>query len=452
MATNNNLVTGKPAETARDTLHDWQTVRLATLLSVRWIAVAGQLAALLVVQFGFHLQVHVVPVLLIVGASASFNLLLMMVYTRQRRLSEREAALHLAFDLVQLSALLYFTGGLENPFSLLIVVPVTISATNLAGRSTAFLVILALIAISLLWRLHEPLPGYVRLDNVVPLHLAGIWAALMLGIPFTAIYAWRVAHEARKRAQALAATQLALAREQKLSALGGLAAAAAHELGTPLGTISVIAKELARLLKDDPDVAEDLALLQSQTVRCREILASLSQQPEASHGGVFSSVPFSALIDEVAAPFEHMDPSITLTKTGAGDKTSEPRLPRQPEILHSLGNFIENAVDFAHTAVNLRMDWDGDTVLLAIEDDGPGFPPDVLAQLGEPYITKRQVVTQPSRHHDGLGLGVFIAKTLLERTGAQVTFANRPMGGARIAISWSRAKLEGVGPTPGFFA
>jgi two-component system sensor histidine kinase RegB len=422
---------------------DWQTVRLDTLLSVRWIAIGGQLAALLLVDRGFKLELPLAPALAIVAASAIFNIILLALYSRPRRLADREAALHLAFDVLQLSGLLYFTGGLENPFSLLIIVPVTISATNLAGRSTVMLVLLAMAAITVLWHVHQPLPGFVRLDMIAPLHLAGIWAALMLGIPFTALYAWRVAHEARKRAAALAATQLALAREQKLSALGGLAAAAAHELGTPLGTISVVAKELARGFKGNPELADDLQILQEQAVRCREILESLSQAPEMTHDGLFATAPFSALVDEALAPFEHMDPGVTITRLPPGGAGPAPRLPRQPEILHSLGNFIENAVDFARASVELRLDWTRDTITLIISDDGPGFPPDVLAQLGEPYVTRRVALGPVTeRHHDGLGLGVFIAKTLLERTGAQLAFSNRPGGGARIVISWSRAKLD----------
>jgi two-component system sensor histidine kinase RegB len=419
---------------------EWQTVRLNTLLSVRWIAIVGQAVALLFVHFGLGYSLPLAPTMAMVAASAGFNIALMALYARPRRLLDREATLHLAFDIAQLAGLLYFTGGLENPFALLVIVPVTISATNLSGRSTIRLVVFAMLAISALAVFREPLPGFGR-NVLAPMHLVGVWAALMLGIPFTALYSWRVAREARRRSEALTATQMALAREQKLSALGGLAAAAAHELGTPLGTISVIAKEMARTHGKDPALAEDVALLQSQALRCREILASLSQQPEASHQGIFGRVPLTSFIDEVAAPFEHMDDSITITRAVTGSRGEEPHLPRRPEILHSLGNFIENAIDFAKSRVDLNMAWDDRSVTLNIEDDGPGFAPDVLVQLGEPYVTRR-VLSQEDRHHGGLGLGVFIAKTLLERTGATVYFSNRPKGGAAIAISWVRARLN----------
>jgi len=408
------------------------------------MAILGQAAALLFVHFGLGFAVPLGPTLGLVAASALFNGVLMIAYPRPRRLADREATLHLAFDILQLTGLLYFTGGLENPFSLLIIVPVTICATNLSGRSTISLVMLALAAISFLALFHQPLPGYNRIASMNALYLTGIWAALMLGIPFTAIYGWRVADEARRRSEALAATQLALSREQKLSALGGLAAAAAHELGTPLGTISVVAKELKRAFPEDSPYADDLALLQSQVVRCRDILANLSQQPEASEQGHFKRLPLTVLLDEAAAPFRDMDDSVSVEMQVAETNSEEPLIPRQPEIIHALGNFIENAVDFAESTVILSAEWDDTDVRLFIEDDGPGFPPHVLNELGEPYVTSRlggQAAAE--RHHDGLGLGIFIAKTLLERTGAALIFANRPEGGARIAISWPRIKLMG---------
>lgn len=416
---------------------DWRggfegRVRLRTLVLIRWIAVIGQLLALLVVRFGLGFDLPLLPCLGAVGVSVLLNLALSIAYPSSARLSDRGAAFYLAFDVVQLAVLLGLTGGLENPFALLILVPVTIAATILSLYSTGALALLVFVSVVALDFLHLPLPWGAPALSLPELYVAGTAAALLLGTAFIATYAWQVAAEARRMTDALAATQMALAREQQLSALGGLAAAAAHELGTPLGTITLVAKELARELPGESPLAEDVALLVSQAERCREILTRLSHRPEADSHSAFALMPLSALVEAAVAPHRRARIGIEIETLGEG---AEPMVRRSAEIVHGLGNLVQNASDFAAAAVRVSIDWDGAEVRLRVQDDGPGIDPDILGALGEPYLTSRP-------GDGGMGLGIFIAMTLIGHTGGRVAFGNRPEGGCEVAILWPRAILE----------
>ena len=259
----------------------------------------------------------------------------------------------------------------------------------------------------------------------------------MLATLFIGGYIWSVAQGARRLRDAMAATQLALAREQRVSAVGALAAAAAHELGSPLGTIAVVAKELVRELPEGSPYAEDAALLLSQSERCRKILAELAHHSEEDGGSPYTQLPISALIEAAALP--HRDQGVRLILATAGEPAGEePLVRRSPEIMHGLTNLIQNAVQFAAREVNITTFWDAATVTIEIGDDGPGFPLHLLGRLGEPYLSTRAGVT------DHMGLGIFIAQTLLERSGARLAFDNLIDGGAHVAISWNRANLETV--------
>jgi two-component system sensor histidine kinase RegB len=406
-------------------------VRLRTLVLIRWIAVAGQALALLFVHYGLEFQLPLTLSLAVVGISVVLNVAVFLLYPSAYRLTDRGAAIYLGFDLLQLAVLVYLTGGLSNPFSLLFLVPVTISATILSLQSTVCLGLFALAAVSLLAFHHLPLPWT---DNGLELpgaYIAGTWAALALGMGFISVYAWQVAAEARRMSDALGETQLALAREQQLSALGGLAAAAAHELGTPLSTITLVAKELARDLPTDSPVAEDVALLMSEALRCRDILARLSRKPTGDGPANFAPLPVSGMVEVAAAPHRRAGIAVDIAAVTTG---AQPTLHWSPEIVHGLGNLIQNAVDFAHSRVEIAIAWDAAAVRIAIRDDGPGIGAEVMSALGEPYTTSRP-------DDGGMGLGIFIAKTLLEHTGAAVAFANRPSGGCEVAITWRRALL-----------
>lgn len=429
-------------------------VGLRRLISMRWVAVIGQAAALLVVHFGLGFDLPIMPALAVVAASALINLGHVVLRRPQQRVNERDATFTLAYDVLQLGLLLFLTGGLENPFAILMVAPVTVAATVLSRRSVIFLCTLAVGAITVLAIEHWPLPWQGAPPALPPIYVFGIWTALVLSTIFIAAYAWSVAGEARRIRDAFAATQLALAREQRISAVGALAAAAAHELGSPLGTIAVIAKELVRELPPDSPYAEDAALLLSQSERCRTILAELSHRPEAEGSSPFTRLPISALVEAAGAPYRASGVHViyaTATSTG-----EEPQVARRPEIMHGLGNLIQNAIQFASREVTATIAWDGDAVTVEIVDDGPGFPPHLLPRLGQPYLSNRApphfarppLAKQPGRHGEPaaeaqhMGLGIFIAQTLLERTGARLAFDNLPEGGAQVVVHWPRAILE----------
>jgi len=413
-----------------------------TLVLIRWIAVAGQAVTIAVVHFGLGHHVPIVPALAAVAASAAVNLVAGRRHALRRQLGDREATLYLAYDMVQLSVLLYLTGGLINPFAVLILAPVIVSSTVLSRASTIVLGLLAGALISLLAIEHMPLPWARASFAPPPLYALGIWLALVFSTLFIAAYVGSVSEEARRMSHALAAIQLALAREQRLASLGALAAAAAHELGSPLATIALTSKELARELPQDSALRDDVELLISQSARCRDILAELGRAPGAEKRFPFTQLPLSALVEAAAEP--HRNPAIRLILDAAPSEEApedspEPLVKGGPEILHGLGNLIENAVQFARHEVIVRQRWNFSDVTVEVMDDGPGIPPHLFERMGEPYISSR---SQRGLH---MGLGIFIAQNLLERIGAGLSFANRPEGGAAVKVHWKRAVLERAG-------
>ena len=412
-------------------------ISLRRLVLIRWVAIAGQAVTLLTVHYslGFHLPL--VPALGIVACSVALNLSIGLFRRAATRLGEREAAVFLGYDLVQLGLLLYLTGGLENPFAILILAPVTVAATVLSERPVIALAIFAVAMITLLGLWHEPLPWRTEMAPATfpPQLVLGLWTALVLATVFIAGYTWSVAEEARRLRDAVAATQLALAREQRVSAVGALAAAAAHELGSPLATIAVVAKELVHDLPADSPHSEDAQLLLSQSERCRQILAQLARHPDEEGASPYTRLPISALV-EAAGAMSH-DPRVRVIFATTGEpEADEPPVRRSPEIIHGLNNLIQNAVQFARREVSVTTHWDRTGVSVEIADDGPGFPANLLGRLGEPYLSTR---TGDANH---MGLGIFIAQSLLERSGARLVFDNLPEGGARVVISWERANLE----------
>jgi two-component system sensor histidine kinase RegB len=363
------------------------------------------------------------------------NLLIILYRRAATRVGERQAAYFLGYDLLQLAGLLYLTGGLENPFAILILAPVTVAATVLSLRPVIALAVFAVAVITLLALWHVPLP-WRTVPLVFPPELVlGLWTALVLATVFIGGYAWSVAEEARRLRDAVAATQLALAREQRVSAVGALAAAAAHELGSPLATIAVVAKELVLELPADSPHGEDAQLLLSQSERCREILAQLAHHPDQEGASPYTRLPISALVEAAGALYH--DERIRLIFATTGEPAAdEPLVRRSPEVMHGLNNLIQNAVQFARREVSVTIHWDEMTVTVEIADDGPGFPAHLLGRLGEPYLSTR---AGASNH---MGLGIFIAQSLLERSGADLTFDNLVEGGAHVVISWNRANLE----------
>jgi len=410
-------------------------VSLRMLVTIRWIAVVGQTITLLIVHFllGFPLPISLA--LGVVAASALINIANSLQQPGSVRLNDRDAVMYLAYDVVQVAALLYLTGGLQNPFALLLVAPVTVGASILSRGATALLAGMSVSAITVLAVWHLPLPWDEDMLNLPSLYILAVWLSLSLATLFLAAYIWNVAEEGRRMSDAFAATQMSLAREQRVSAVGALAAAAAHELGSPLGTIAVVAKELARDLPPGSPYAEDAQLLLSETARCRTILAALSKQRDADGGAPFETLPISVLVEAAGEPHMRSDTAIVFDTDG--DPISQPSIIRSPEIMHGLGNFIQNALQFAEHQVEVMTSWDGNVVQIEIADDGPGFPSHVLARLGEPYLSGRS-----DADGEHMGLGIFIAQTLLQRTGATVEFANGPTGGAVVRAIWSRRSLK----------
>jgi len=424
-----------------DFRHPRRYVRLDTILRLRWLAVLGQLVAIFIVVQGLEFDVEVLPCVTIVGLSALLNLVLQIAFNPMQRLEPVYAAALLALNIVELAGLLYFTGGLENPFSFMFLAPVLISATALPVRLTIALGLLAVACASVLVFSHLPLPWDGDEPLVLPpIYLFGVWLSIVLAIGVTSLYAFQVTEEARKLSDALAATELVLAREQHLTQLDGLAAAAAHELGTPLSTIFLISRELEKSLPDNGPLAGDIKTLREQAQRCRDILAKITQL--SATGAPFDRMKLSTLIEEIVAP--HRDFGVTIKVRIAVAGASEPVGSRNPAILYGVGNILENAVDFARNTVEVNAWWNSDTVEIVISDDGPGFAPDIMKRIGEPYLSRRRSPDDSQNGHGGLGLGVFIARTLLERTGASVSFTNRvfPDHGAVVQIAWPRQRFE----------
>jgi two-component system sensor histidine kinase RegB len=419
-----------------------QRLRVDTLVRLRWLAVIGQSTAVAGVHFGLGFPFAFGLCFLAIAVSAWLNIALRIRYPISHRLGDGPGSLLLGFDILQLSALLYLTGGLENPFALLIQAPVMISATALPPWRTLLLGVLAMACVTVIAFVHQPLPWLPGEQLNLPfLYVMGIWCAILLGLAFTGVYAWRVAEEARQLAEALAATEFVLAREQHLSQLDGLAAAAAHELGTPLATIALVAKELDKLTPADSPTAEDISLLREQVERCRKILGTLTSLG-TEEAGPLERLTLRHLIEEVASPQRSFGVTITVNAKGEG---AQPVCRRNPGLLYGLGNLVDNAVDFAETSVVIDAEWSKDTVTVVIRDDGPGYAPEVLLRLGEPYVTTRGSDRRNGGEPgDGLGLGLFIAKTLIERTGATIDFANAaaPGHGAIATVTWPRAAFE----------
>jgi two-component system, sensor histidine kinase RegB len=422
--------------------HAGRNVRLDTLVRLRWLAVIGQTTAVLVVYLGLDFELPILACLAVVALTAWLNVALRMRFRMTQRVGPDRAAWLLAFDIAELAILLFLTGGLENPFAFLFLGPVLLSATALPPRLTLMLGGFAAACATVLIFVHYPLPWDVDQPlELPPIYTMGVWLSLLLAIGFIGAYAWQLTEEARQLADALAATELVLAREQHLSQLDGLAAAAAHELGTPLSTITVIATEIEREMAKDSPHADDVRLLREQAQRCRGILAKLTQL--SSSDEPFDRMPLSALIEEIVAP--HRDFGVAIKVALAPRDASEPVGRRNPVILYGLGNLLENAVDFARERVEVTAQWSAEEIGLTIEDDGPGFAPEIMDRIGEPYVTgRRHLRHSVDVEAGGLGLGLFIAKTLLERSGAKLVFANRaaPAQGASVRVRWARADFE----------
>ena len=430
-------------------------VRMRTLITLRWVAIVGQITAILVAIRVFGLQIEVGLAVLVIMASVIANVASTYAYPESKRLSESQATLWLVFDLFQLGLLLFLTGGLNNPFAMLLLAPVTIAATVLHLSNTIFLGLTAMSLTTLISRHYLPI---IDADGVVlmlpPLFQFGFWAAILIGLVFLSLYARQVTTEMHAMGEALLATQLALSREQKLTDLGGVVAAAAHELGTPLATIKLVSSELIEELEDQPELLDDVQLIRLQADRCRDILQSMGRAGKDDL--MLRHAPIEAVLREAAEPHLHRGKSVEFQIAPVeGAPLTQPVISRRPEIIHGMRNLIQNAVDFSHSGVTVSLSWTQDEITVEISDDGPGFPPSVLGRIGDPYVRRRRQAVDTAKRpgYEGMGLGLFIAKTLLERSGAQLTFANsrrhghaswtgQATGGAIVEVIWPRGSLQ----------
>ncbi len=431
-----------------------QWLRLRSSILVRWIAIGGQIAAIFVAAYGLSIRLPLGLCFLAVGLAVAANLTATKIFPANKRLSEPEAVITLTFDLAQLSFLLFLTGGLSNPFALLILAPVTISASALELRATILIGVLAGLFATILLIFNMPLvdsQGKVLLTS--DLFAYGFWSAILIGVAFLAVYLRRVSTEMHSMSDALLATQLALAREQKLTDLGGVIAAAAHELGTPLSTIKLVSAELIDELHNFPALQEDARLLLQQADRCRDILRSMGRAGKDDL--LIKQALFSEVLREASEPHLNRGRTVVFTIGSAEDAaSSEPIILRLPALIHGIRNLVQNAVDFAQGKVWIEATWTVSTLTLIIRDDGPGFSPQILGRIGDPFLSSRKAEHDraESQHYEGMGLGLFIAKTLLERTGAILTFANvrdmaatamlEPPHGALVKATWPLITLQ----------
>ncbi|MET0407044.1 MAG: ActS/PrrB/RegB family redox-sensitive histidine kinase [Hyphomicrobium sp.] len=423
-------------------------LRLLTSVRLRWTAVLGQLAAIAAVTLLYGFPLNIGSCLVLIAMSAWLNVFLSIRYPSRHRLTTRFAFALVIYDLLQLAGLLYLTGGIQNPFAVLLVAPITVASATLPPRYTLFLGGLVIVAGTLLISHHHPLPWYAGMRFELPRdYKIGALIALIATMGFMAFFTWRLNKESRQMSAALAATDMVLASEQRLHALDGLAAAAAHELGTPLSTIVLVAKELEYELGNDSRYREDLQLLHSQARRCREILQKLTRKPD-EQDPMHASLTVVELLEEASIVHRAAGKRIIISASplpGLDDEVRiEPVAHRRPGVIYGLGNLIENAVSFAQSEVQLSARWNGSHVFFTITDDGPGFAPEMMDSIGEPYVTSRRYEDKGDQGHSGLGLGLFIAKTLLERSGATVSFSNLtpPRHGANVQISWPRTAFE----------
>jgi two-component system sensor histidine kinase RegB len=402
-----------------------------TLVNLRWIAIIGQLIAVNFVYFFLKLDLPIVETHIIIVVGFITNIILQFKI-RTNQLKDFNSALFLFYDLLQLSVLLYLTGGIFNPFSLLIIIPTIVSSTFLSMGTTIILGTLTISSLFFLKEYHKILPGLdVNSFNFPEYYLAGALASIIIGLAFLSYFGIKFSGETKKRSEALDKLQQVMAKEYELDSLGGLAAAAAHSLGTPLATISVVAKELKKEIGDSSKHSKDLDLLISQAKRCSKILKQISKK-EIRNDQFINLTTVEDLLEEIIISFEETtDKKITLS---ANEDQNKINIKRSPEIVYGLRNFIGNAMKFADKEVSVNLKSNEEALILTINDDGPGFADDIVKLIGEPYLKSKSKETDSKA---GLGLGIFLGKTLLERKKAQLDFFNRnDLKGASVKISW----------------
>ena len=410
-----------------------------TLTILRYIAIFGQFFAINIVFFHLKLEFPIIESYIVIFFGVLTNLFLQF-RVKVNQLKDTYASFFLLYDLIQLSILLYLTGGIFNPFSLLLIIPAIVSSTFLSMGTTIILSVLTSLMLFVLTHFHLSLPGMnENTFNVPSFYKFGILISILIGLIFLCYFGIRFSGESKKRSEALNKLQEVIAKEYELESLGGQAAAAAHSLGTPLATISIVAKELKKEIGDNKEISKDIDLLISQTKRCSEILKKISKK-QIEEDSFLSSIKLEDLLEEIINSFkETSSKKIELLIENDQNKIE---IRRSPEIIYGLRNFIGNAVKFSKSKVKIDLKSDEKIIEIKINDDGPGIPEDLINKIGEPYIKSKSKELSPN---SGLGLGTFLGKTLLERQNAKLLFRrNSDLGGALTIISWSPKDFIGA--------
>ena len=413
-------------------------LRLRTLNLIRWIAILGQYIAVATAFFWLEINFNIYLASVCILISIILNIIVSIKFLPIRTLNSNETLFYLIFDSIQLVALLYITGGLTNPFCILIIAPFIISATYLDLFRTIIIGIVSILSLSLLAFFYQPISSNIfefSSSDFSSFQIFSIWLSLIVSLAFIGIYCFRVANESRKVEKALNETQIALSDEEKISDMMSLTAAAVHELGTPLSTISVIIKEIVNELDASEKNYDDILLIQSQIKRCSEILNRLRQGDISNDNSSFiNELDFPRLINEIVKDYELEEIKLNF-EIDDYFKNSNFIILRKPEIVHSLSNIIENAYQYAKHSVTIKLILKDENVILEIINDGEGFPANILPILGEPYVKKNE------KNHKGIGLGLFIAKNLINKTVGTIEFRNIENTGACVKIIWKKDNL-----------
>ncbi len=415
----------------------YHTLKKSTYISLRWIAIIGQLISINVVYFYFNFDFNYIYSSLIIFAGIISNIYLITIY-KKTQLSDRSALIFLLIDILQLGALIYLTGGILNPFVIFIIIPSVFASSNLGLRTNSFLVVITIFIIIYLTFYSQDLPSPLNKHfHVSDYYYYSIPVSLIIALVFLNYFAIIFGTESRLRKEALTKMEEVMAKEHEMLSLGGQAAAAAHSLGTPLSTIKIITQELSKQLKNNKDVLQDINLLSSQVERCNQILKRLSLNPNEEDEFIDEDLSIREYLKEIISSFkETSDKEIIFNF----DQDSNPKkITKSIEIVYGLRNFIGNANKFCRDKIFITLKSDSRYTEVTIEDDGEGYPSDILSKIGEPYL---KTYRNDNKAKSGLGLGIFIGKTLLEKNFASINCQNsKTRTGAEVRIRWNNKDI-----------
>jgi len=407
-----------------------------TYINLRWIGIVGQVVTINSVAFIFEFKFNFILANIIVLIGALSNIFLIYFF-KKNQLQEKTSLIFLTIDILQLSFLLYLTGGIINPFSIFLIIPSIFASNSLSIKMNILLIFFTISSIILLTFFHNELPSPLNSYIFNNYYYYSVPLALIIALIFLSFFAITFGSESVLRKDALDKIQQLIAKEHELVSLGGQAAAAAHSLGTPLSTIKLITQELSESLKGNKNIEKDLILLNQQVKRCSKILKKLSLNPEIDDEFIDHDLTLSNYINEIISSFKNISKKIFLFNDN--QNTNPIKFKRSIEIIYGLRNFIGNANKFAKEKIFITINSNSEFTEVVIEDDGVGFPNDVLDKIGEPYIRSKE---KNYKNKSGLGLGIFIGGTLLERNFAKITFRNSiTRNGAEVIIRWNNKDL-----------